>query len=381
MIGNLHTDVRTQSGYIALMLATIVGYLITQYFLIINEVEKLPKDLTWFGKLWKEFLFEYDKRWEIAKTNLSKQGIQHTTNNIDSSKFFGSGSQTYVHIIGDQKNPVLLMLPGYRCSSLTWAPHLDESLCQKYCVICLDYPFDLGRSIPGGCKDPPIVSKRGQNFTNFTKVNQSIDLITEWLEEVLTSLQVSQIEAIAGYSLGAFFACNFALQKPNLLRAKAKLFIAAPPATFSQAPLSTMLPIMKSTVWSAITGLPLENFALQMLSSDYSRELKAGTAETKGYKNCLAFFMSSSTILSLFGTTPELTVPIRMLSDKELKTIQDRFNPTYLCLEWDCFYHSEIAYERAKKLGINTIHMEKCAHTFCITQPENFQRIMYSVLM
>ena len=126
----------------------IVGLFTIGYIVIKNKIAKLPKDVTWFSPIWQDFLDHYDAEWDTLQAKLEQKGQDYINIKVDSSQTMGPGAVTNVHICGNKSYPVLLLLPGYRGTSTMWSGHIEE-LVTHYCVVTLDYPFDVGRSTPG----------------------------------------------------------------------------------------------------------------------------------------------------------------------------------------------------------------------------------------
>ena len=369
------------------IVSVIVTGTITYLIYIINSSKaNLEKDRTWFGKLWTNFLADYDKQWNETKTKLEASGCEYVTFDVDSSKTFGPRSQTKVHICGKRTNPALLLIPGFRNTSTMWVNNLQD-LSKHYCVVTLDYPFDLGRSVHGYHHDglvQNIADKRNMiKKTNFLSNEKSATMITTWINDILKALEIEQLSAIGGFSLGAYLSCLIALHTPELLEDKAKMFLLAPPASFSSFRWLLLLPKILRTVWRDVSGLPLPT-SLCMASNcqkDYNLEKKTGTAEDIDLEAVLKSYQVIDEVIQLSGTLPNIPFPVREFTMEELQRIAEKFDPTYVCLEWDCWYHSDIAHQRAKDAGVKTIFVEKTTHRFPKTQPKKFHALALEALL
>jgi len=378
-----------------MIVAIIIGCFTFAYIVVKAKLARLalPNDLTWFGPQWSDFLSDYDATWKIAESKLTSKGYNYESIKIDSSNTMGTASETQIHICGNRDNPVLLLLPGIRCSSAMWAAHVEDLVSKTFCVVCLDYPFDLGRSTPGHAK--PSVAKgagnRSKTVTNFAhtqffhKDDESIETIMAWLREVLEKLNVTEFSAAGGYSLGAYLIFMIALKAPTLLAPKAKVFLAAPPAIFSNFPSLTLMRIASRLVWPKITGLPASRVAERIVRHDYMREVAAGGAIMGQPLDFIDSLVKSwekkDQIIGQAGSLPPLPFRIRQLSDSELKAVVDAFEPTYMCLEWDIYYVADIAFRRAKEAGIRTRFIEKRTHHFPLNDPKKFHELMIEALV
>jgi len=357
----------------------MAGLFTIAYIVIKNKIAKLPKDVTWFSPLWQDFLDHYDAEWDTLQAKLKKKGQDYTNIKVDSSQTMGPGAVTNVHICGNRSYPVLLLLPGYRGTSTMWSGYIEE-LVTHYCVVTLDYPFDIGRSTPGHEKTP-IMDRHGRKFTKFTYNDKSVEGIMAWMREVLKKVEIPELSAMGGYSLGAYLTSMMALNKFETLRPNAKLFLGAPPATFSTIPFFFMLSLILPSVWAAFTGLPISISGADMAKNSYESEMEAGTAEAVDFYHTIVKQMERGDQITQFiGSTPLLPFHIRKFSDEELKIIGKSFNATYLCLEWDNFYNADTAVLRAQRAGFQTMYVEKSTHMFCGTQPKHFSRLMTKAL-
>ena len=361
------------------LISTLIIFFITGALILIKiSCEDLETDRTWFGRLWQEFLLDYDGMWKDAISNFKAKGIPYESIRVDSSNCFGRGSKTQVHITGRRNNPVLLLIPGYRATSTMWIPSIEE-LSTKYCVVTLDYTFDVGRSIPGNIKDVLFESGKKQPvFTPFLTVEKRMDTMMSWLRDILKQLEIPQLSAVAGFSLGGYLTCNLALHAPDLIQPKAKLLIIAPPATFSRFRFAHAIPILFANIWKDITGLPFPS-SINMASVgliDYKKELEAGTCELINIDKIIKRLEAKDQIISMAGTFPPIPFNIRQFSIDELKQIVDQFDPTYVSFQWDCWYDSQEALRRAAQANFPTIYKEKTTHKGIYFQPQMFHNLL-----
>lgn len=378
-----------------MIVAIIIGCFTFAYIVVKAKLARLalPNDLTWFGPLWSDFLSDYDATWKIAESELKNKGYNYESIKIDSSKTMGSAAETQIHVCGNRDNPVVLLLPGIRCSSAFWAAHVVDLASKKFCVVCLDYPFDLGRSTPGHAK--PSVAKgagnRSKTVTNFAhaqffhKDDESIETIMAWLREVLEKLNMTQFSAAGGYSLGAYMISMMALKAPTMLAPKAKIFLAAPPATFSNFPKLMLLQMASSLVWREITGRSDLKIAENIIRHNYMREVTSGgtiMGQPLDFVDSLVkSWEGKDQIIGYSGSLPPIPFRIRQLSNSELKVIADTLEPTYMCLEWDIFHVTDVALRRAKEAGIRTRFIEKRTHYFPLNNPKKFHELMIEALV
>ena len=356
-----------------------ISYLI---YIINSTKANLEKDRTWFGKLWTNFLADYDQQWNETKTKLEAAGCEYVTIDVDSSKTFGPGSQTKVHLCGKRTNPVLLLIPGFRNTSTMWVENLED-LSKHYHVVTLDYPFDLGRSVHGGVVQNIVERRNVIKKTKFSSTEKSETMIITWINDILKAVEIKQLSAIGGFSLGAYLSCLIALHTPESLEENAKMFLLAPPASFSSFRWLLLLPKVFRTVWRDVSGLPLPT-SLCMASNfqrDYNLEKETGTAEDIDLAVVLKSYEVIDEVVQLSGTLPNIPFPVREFTMEELQCIAEKFDPTYVCLEWDCWYHANIAHQRAKDAGVKTIFVEKTTHRFPKTQPKKFHALALEALL
>jgi pimeloyl-ACP methyl ester carboxylesterase len=119
---------------------------------------------------------------------------------------------TYVRISGSASAPPLVLLHGAGGNSLNWVSYVKE-LSAAYRTVAVDNICDYGRSI----------SRR--------PVKNMAEMVN-WLDEVLTALDLTQGINLIGVSYGGGLAAQYALHFPRRLRKVALL-----------APLCTVQPI------------------------------------------------------------------------------------------------------------------------------------------
>ena len=364
---------------IAAIIIGLVSYIIFTSKTSIEE--NLEKDRTWFGPLWTTFLQQYDQQWDDAKSKLKAIDCEYVNMRLDSSSVFGHRSQTNVHICGKRTNPVLLLLPGYKATSTMWTENIPE-LTKKYCVITLDYPFDLGRSMPGHMKET-VEDKQLFKYTKFTPTKAKVETIIKWIRVIMLQLQIKKIDALGGFSLGAYISSLIALYAYDLVAPKAPVLLAAPPASFSRIKFSEVIPMLFYQLRRDLTGIPLpfNQTNVGLLKGDISKETESGTVEDIDFDSLLKQLEAKDPILTSGGTLPPIPLTVRQYKIEELKRMGEAYDITYVCLEWDCCYHSGIGQRRATEAGIRTIFMEKTTHRFPTSQPRKFHQVLLNTFV
>ena len=359
---------------IAAIIIGLVSYII--FASKTSTEENLEKDRTWFGPLWTTFLQQYDQQWDDAKSKLKAIDCEYVNMRLDSSSVFGHRSQTNVHICGKRTNPILLLLPGYKATSTMYAKNIPE-LTKKYCVITLDYPFDLGRSMPGHMKDT-TEDKQLFKYTKFTPTKASVETIIKWIRVIMMQLQIKKIDALGGFSLGAYISSLIALYAHDLVVPKAPILLLAPPASFSRLKFSFVIPMLFYQIRNDLTGIPLpfHRTNVGLLKDDISKETECGTVENIDFDSLLKALKAKDLILTAGGTIPPIPFPVRQYKIEELKRMGAAYNITYVSLEFDCWYHSRIGHRRATEAGINSIFVENTTHRFPTSQPKKFHQLL-----
>jgi len=105
---------------------------------------------------------------------------------------------TFIRVSGPAGAPALVLLPGSRSNSLLYS-EMVEALSCSYRTYAIDSVFDIGRSVP---------SRR------MTRSSEAM----EWLDGLLDGLGLHDGVNLAGQSLGASLAADYALHAPDRLR-------------------------------------------------------------------------------------------------------------------------------------------------------------------
>lgn len=131
--------------------------------------------------------------------------------------------ETFVVACGPEHAPPLLLLHGSQANSASWIPYVSM-LAQRFRVYAIDLIGEAGLSAPSR---PPLDS----------------DAYALWLDDVMLALQVPRA-ALAGISLGAWMALDFAIRRPARVE---RLALFCPPGIGAQkrfllrvAPLSLL---------------------------------------------------------------------------------------------------------------------------------------------
>lgn len=132
-----------------------------------------------------------------------------------------------------------------------------------------------------------------------------------------------------------------------------------------------------------LTGIPLpfNQTNVGLLKGDIAQETESGTVEDIDFDSLLKQLEAKDPILTSGGTLPPIPFPVRQYKIEELKRMGEAYDITYVCLEWDCWYHSRIGQRRATEAGIRTIFVEKTTHRFPTSQPRKFHQVLLSTFV
>jgi len=110
-----------------------------------------------------------------------------------------------VRISGNEGKQPLLLLPGYYTNSLSWSNNF-LAFSTHYYTYAVDNIYDIGLSV-------------------YTRKPKSPDDYVQWLNEVITELNIHERVNILGISFGGWLAMKYALRHQNQI---SKLVLMAP---------------------------------------------------------------------------------------------------------------------------------------------------------
>jgi pimeloyl-ACP methyl ester carboxylesterase len=230
--------------------------------------------------------------------------LQHLPENAEKKMINSSWGNTFVITCGDPDKKPLLLLHGTSSNSAMWLNEIS-TLSNKYFVIAVDIPGECGKSaaVRAPFKDANYAS---------------------WLNEMLKTWPLESIH-LAGYSLGAWIALDFAIHFPEKVE---KLVLFAP---------AGLVPVkIKSIFWIILTsffGKGGYNQLNKMVYKNYKPD-----KSTREFADLIRkYFIPRTDILPLFLS-------------KDLRKITA--SVYYYGGNLDCFYNSKKAAEKLSSSGI-----------------------------
>jgi hypothetical protein len=182
-------------GTITLLLAAMVIWLGHPIFSAPGDVKLTPHHPFRSAQAKERYLQLYDARaksWPIES---------------ESRMVATSYGQTFVRVSGSPEAPPLVLLPGANAASLLWRPNI-AALSEHYGTFAVDNIYDFGRSI-------------------YTRRLETPEDFVNWLEELLSGLELDDEVHLLGLSYGGWITCQYALQRPERL---GKVVLVAPAA-------------------------------------------------------------------------------------------------------------------------------------------------------
>jgi pimeloyl-ACP methyl ester carboxylesterase len=186
---------------------------------------------------------------------------------------------THVNACGSNKNPPMVLLPGFGANSTMWFPNV-AALCGPYRVYALDTPGQPGRSVPG---------------RELLASNSS-----EWLTEVFDGLDLEKAHLV-GVSLGGWLALNFAIHAPE--RAD-HVVMLDPAASFAKM----------SAIWLCHTFIPFMVHPTRPGLIKYFHWLTRGYAVNPNWGELM--------LLGILNTRPQPPIRATPFSDTQLRSVR-----------------------------------------------------------
>jgi pimeloyl-ACP methyl ester carboxylesterase len=272
---------------------------------------------------WQEFLKVYDTL--ANEQYLSKPSCE--SKDVDTR--FG---KTHAFTCGDPLHHAVLLLHGATANAMMFGDWMVPSLLDAgLYAIAIDYPCDVGRSIPP--KGDP------------NNCPQSEREIADWATEVASGLGVKQPFSMVGYSYGCLVAFSTARFYPDNVH---KLALLAPAAPF--APLKTSF-IVRGILSSVFSSNITQNWFFGYMSSDPNFDINKWKQIDQDHMQ---------TARRVGGTI--LKVPASPVDDDVLAQVAHR-NPTFLVIgEEEKLLNATLAVERAQKAGAQVKVFPKAGH-------------------
>lgn len=133
----------------------------------------------------KSYLAHYEVREESWPADLDSDLLTVDT----------SYGETFMRVSGPADGPPLVLFPGATSNSLCWSNVIEE-LSSQLRTYALDVVYDAGRSTP-------------------TRKMKKASELTEWIDELLDSLSLTDRVNLMGMSFGAYATAEYALHAPK----------------------------------------------------------------------------------------------------------------------------------------------------------------------
>jgi pimeloyl-ACP methyl ester carboxylesterase len=212
---------------------------------------------------------------------------------------------THINIAGPKDAPPLVLLPGFGSNSTMWFPNVGE-LGKNHRVYAVDTIGQPGKSIPSR--------------------NLSASNCNDWITEVLNELRIKKT-AIAGISLGGWFAFNYTLHHPE--RVDRAILID---------PAATIAKLSAAFFWHSLIPVMIHPTRSGLIK--YFRWLTRGNIVNKDYGELM--------ILGILNTRPQQPVRATFFKDEELRQVNV---PVLLLIgEQSVIYNPRSALQRATRL-------------------------------
>ena len=301
------------------------------------DIAKMPEYYPFTSvKAKEQYLNYYDKRSE-------KWPVKSESRILETS--YG---KTFVRISGLSNSSPLVLLPSTSASSLVWIPNIKE-LSTHFRVYAIDNIYDFGRSV------------------NTKNIKSSLDM-TNWLEELLTVLNLENKINLIGLSFGGWLTSQFSLKYPDRLNKAVWI-----------APAATLFDFTGEWAWRGIlSAIPhryfMKKFMVEWLFNDLLN------------KNDLSSLKQMDDLIddAMMGLKCyKFRMPVRptVLTDNELRQIKV---PTmFLVGENEKLYPADKAVERLNKLApqIQTEIIPDAGHDLTIVQTKLVNKKILGFLM
>lgn len=239
-----------------------------------------------------------------------------------------SYGKTWIHEIGDEHLPTLLLLHGMSGSSTMWYPNV-EYLSKYFRVIT-----------------PDIIGQAGKSLLE--KPLKSSDDLVKWLDEVIINLNVNQIY-LCGLSFGGWLAAKYTIFDQTKVK---KLIMLDPAATL--VPMKTKFFFkMFTAILIPATGESFEKWLTQgyEMNPDFSRQIEVGMMDYKNMKGQKVIFAKA-------------------IPDRELNSI--KISVMVLIGDKSVIYDPKKAIEKAKKTitNVRAEIIQNCSHSMNMEQAD-----------
>ena len=257
-----------------------------------------------------------------------------------------SYGKTFVRISGLANNPPLILLHGHSENSLNWLPNIED-LSQAYRTYAIDIISDPGCSV-------------------YSKIMKNADDFVNWLDEVVTGLNLNAGINLVGLSYGGWLACQYSLKFQQRLN---KLVLIAP-AGISSFPI-------KFIVFALF--LSLFQFRIKFLFKRLTRWmfvdfLKSGENET-AFNEWFEFIY-----LGMKSHKSQPIVFAKLLTDEQLRSLN--LPILFLSGENEIVYSVKKATRRLQSLAPNveTQIVKNAGHDLPIARPKEVNQAILNFL-
>ena len=244
--------------------------------------------------------------------------------------------KTFVRICGQEKAPPLVLLPSGFASSLIWLPNI-EGLAPHFRIYAVDNIYDVGLSV------------------NIRPVQDADDL-TDWLDELLTGLEIGNNINLMGLSFGGWLTSQYALRHQDRLR-----------SVVMAAPVATIFPLPGAWAWRGIMGaLPPHKFFMKHFLTNWMCQDLAKNGDELS-KQMLANWMNDA-LKAMKCFTFRMPITPTVLTDEELRSL--KIPVLFLVGEHEVVYRADQAVRRINSIApsIVTEVVPNASHDLTISQ-------------
>jgi pimeloyl-ACP methyl ester carboxylesterase len=260
-----------------------------------------------------------------------------------------SYGSTLVRISGKEDAPPLVLFPSASASSLIWLPNI-EGLAPHFRIYAVDNIYDIGLSV------------------NKRPVTDAVHL-TEWLDELLTKLEIKNNVSLMGLSFGGWLTSQYALRHQERL---ARVVLAAPAATIH--------PLPGAWAWRAILGvLPPRRFFMRHFLINWM--CKGLVKKGDDVSRRMLDHWVNDAMMAMQCFAFRMPVAPTVLTDDELRSLKI---PVLLVVgEDEVIYPASKAVQRINAVApsITTTVIQNASHDLTISQTEAFNSRVVSFLL
>lgn len=272
---------------------------------------------------WEHFLSIYDDR-------MARHFVDCNSSLLDTA-----WGRTQFHACGDPSHPPLLMMHGAGSNANIYGPWLLPKLRETHYAVAIDYPCDVGRSIPkdGNPDNCPAAAE---------------DMV-QWVEQVVDGLQLSKPVSMIGYSYGCQVAFLTARERPQLVD---KLILMAPAGVFAPIIMSTILRGFVYYLWQ--TDWTAHWFFSYMAAGDEF------VIDKEGMQEILATRDVGATLLK---------IPADSFEDEVLSEVIAKHSTLLVIGQEEKFINATLAVQRAQQAGAAVKLYANAGHLMLAEEP------------